>query len=317
MQQQQVSSNSSSAGTTTTTQVANVFWSKQPKANAELFALTYGSLVAELVKDYDYDVQKIQDELDRMGHSIGIRCIEEVLAKSATASLFAPSASTLIGGGIAVVANAGVGGTSAIDGTSVDISSSVANSGTGAAGIVTGTGTVASGGTSSNSPLTGPVVLSSTAQTFYESADLVKIAFRMFFGIVVDCSIVVIDPSITKQQQLTSSGTNMNSSSISLAYSIKFYDNPLTIFVELPEEFRSSSSSGLEYSQLLAGMVRGMLEMLQLDCNCYFASSVLNNNFHNNTNTSSITTTPVDYNEIRVELKQILQDGAGDEYHEE
>ena len=49
-------------------------------------------------------------------------------------------------------------------------------------------------------------------------------------------------------------------------------------------------------------MVHGMLEMLQYDVQCVIANSLLAGN---------------DINEIRVELKQVLQDGAGDDYHEE
>lgn len=58
-----------------------LLWQKQQKCNAEFFALTYGALVAELVRDYSNPAQ-IQSELDSMGHSIGVRCVEEVLAKA-------------------------------------------------------------------------------------------------------------------------------------------------------------------------------------------------------------------------------------------
>ncbi len=57
-------------------------WAKVPKANTELFALTYGSLITELLRDYDNDIQEINSQLDRIGHSIGVRCIDELLAKS-------------------------------------------------------------------------------------------------------------------------------------------------------------------------------------------------------------------------------------------
>mmetsp|Transcript_15801 Transcript_15801/g.23121 ORF Transcript_15801/g.23121 Transcript_15801/m.23121 type:complete len:197 (-) Transcript_15801:896-1486(-) len=59
-----------------------VLWGKVPKANAELFALTYGSLVTELLQDYDNNIPEINSQLDRIGHSIGVRCIDELLAKS-------------------------------------------------------------------------------------------------------------------------------------------------------------------------------------------------------------------------------------------
>ena len=51
------------------------------KVNSELFTLTYGSLVAQLVKDYE-EMEEINHQLDRMGYSIGQRLIDEYLAKS-------------------------------------------------------------------------------------------------------------------------------------------------------------------------------------------------------------------------------------------
>ncbi len=63
------------------TAAGHSLWSKMPKANTELFALTYGSLIAELLKDYDQDIHEINNQLDRIGYSIGVRCIDELLAK--------------------------------------------------------------------------------------------------------------------------------------------------------------------------------------------------------------------------------------------
>ena len=175
----------------------NALWAKQPKANAELFALTYGSLVGELIRDLE-KTEKIQEELDRMGHSMGIRCIEEFLAKSDKVK----------------------------------------------------------------------------CQNFLESADLMKMALKMFLGITVD--------TVERSDH---------------AYNISLPENPLAIFVELPED-----RMDLEYSQLLCGLVRGMLEMLQFDVECRMVQSQLKGD---------------DTNEISVRLNQILQDGAGEEYQEE
>lgn len=61
-------------------------WTKTPKANAELFALTYGSLVTELVRDYE-DPIEVNAQLDRIGHSIGVRCVDEFLSKADVAGL--------------------------------------------------------------------------------------------------------------------------------------------------------------------------------------------------------------------------------------
>lgn len=49
--------------------------------NAELFTLTYGALVVQLIKDYE-DYSQVNKQLDKMGFSIGTRIIEDFLAKS-------------------------------------------------------------------------------------------------------------------------------------------------------------------------------------------------------------------------------------------
>ena len=184
-------------------QNANTLWHKQPKANAELFALTYGALVAELVRDLE-QTDKIQQELDRMGHSMGIRCIEEVLAKASELRV----------------------------------------------------------------------------QTFSDTKNVVKVAFRMFWGLTVD-----IAPAVDADAS---------------SFTLRFSDNPLTIFVELPDDRQD-----LEYSQLFAGMLRGMLEMLQFDCHCKVISSPLTPGSNSN------------MTEISVTLQQVLQEGAGEDYQEE
>ncbi len=55
------------------------------RINAELFTLTYGALIVQLVKDYQ-KVDMVNSELDRMGFSIGERIIEEFLSKASTAA---------------------------------------------------------------------------------------------------------------------------------------------------------------------------------------------------------------------------------------
>lgn len=196
-------------------QIGTLLWQKQSKCNAEFFALTYGALVAELLRDIE-DPVAINAELDRMGHSIGVRCIEEVLAKM--------------------------------------------------------------------SSMQAPPSLYNT-KSFSETSEIVQTALRMFLGI----------PTESKIASDTS-------------YTISFSDNPLAVFVELPSALgghandTTSKEPSLEYSQLLVGMIRGMLEMLQYDVSCQFTSTVLAGG---------------ETNEILLELKQILQEGAGEDYHEE
>ncbi|XP_069828746.1 trafficking protein particle complex subunit 3 [Dendropsophus ebraccatus] len=51
------------------------------KMNSELFNLTYGSLVAQLCKDYEND-EDVNKQLEKMGYNIGVRLIEDFLARS-------------------------------------------------------------------------------------------------------------------------------------------------------------------------------------------------------------------------------------------
>ena len=54
------------------------------KVNAELVTLTYGTIVAQLCKDYESDYLEVNKQLDKMGYNIGLRLIEDYLAKSNT-----------------------------------------------------------------------------------------------------------------------------------------------------------------------------------------------------------------------------------------
>ena len=46
--------------------------------------LTYGTIVAQLCKDFDSDYAEVNKQLDKMGYNIGLRLIEDYLAKSNT-----------------------------------------------------------------------------------------------------------------------------------------------------------------------------------------------------------------------------------------
>eukprot|EP01104_Vermistella_antarctica_P002800 TRINITY_DN13011_c0_g1_i1.p2 TRINITY_DN13011_c0_g1~~TRINITY_DN13011_c0_g1_i1.p2 ORF type:complete len:184 (+),score=64.49 TRINITY_DN13011_c0_g1_i1:120-671(+) len=54
---------------------------KLDKINSELFTLTYGSIVNQLIADHD-DVAEVNERLEKMGYNIGLRLIEEFLSKS-------------------------------------------------------------------------------------------------------------------------------------------------------------------------------------------------------------------------------------------
>ncbi|KAJ6220484.1 hypothetical protein RDWZM_006296 [Blomia tropicalis] len=53
------------------------------KINTDLFILTYGAIVAQLVKDYE-NAEEVNKQLDKMGYNIGLRLIEDYLAKTNT-----------------------------------------------------------------------------------------------------------------------------------------------------------------------------------------------------------------------------------------
>jgi hypothetical protein len=49
--------------------------------NAELFAMTYGVLVVQLIEDYE-EYTEVNKQLEKMGYNIGTRLIEDFLTRS-------------------------------------------------------------------------------------------------------------------------------------------------------------------------------------------------------------------------------------------
>ncbi|KAK9897616.1 BET3 family protein [Cystobasidium minutum MCA 4210] len=176
-------------------QAGEELWRRTDKINAELFTLTYGALVVQLIKDYE-DYSQVNKQLDKMGFSIGTRIIEDFLARSGQGR----------------------------------------------------------------------------CRDFREVAEvLARVAFKAFLNITPN----LIFPS--------SSGPIKE-------FSLVFDENPLTEFVELPEDALPSTSSsqaqgstdasesskeGLWYSNVLCGVVRGALEMIQYQVTAQFVSDTL------------------------------------------
>ena len=50
------------------------------KVSGELFSLTYGALVAQILKYYQ-NVEDVNKQLEKMGYNIGVRIIEDFLAR--------------------------------------------------------------------------------------------------------------------------------------------------------------------------------------------------------------------------------------------
>lgn len=57
-------------------------WKKCDKIPGELFTFTYGALVASLFREHPTDIPSVNQQLDRMGHSMGSRLIDEFLART-------------------------------------------------------------------------------------------------------------------------------------------------------------------------------------------------------------------------------------------
>ncbi|KAJ5681493.1 transport protein particle complex subunit [Penicillium maclennaniae] len=71
--------------TTKASRIGEEIWKTRiDKVNAELVTLTYGTIVAQLCQDYDSDYKQVNQQLDKMGYNIGMRLIEDFLAKSGT-----------------------------------------------------------------------------------------------------------------------------------------------------------------------------------------------------------------------------------------
>eukprot|EP00850_Spirogloea_muscicola_P001017 SM000004S14887 [mRNA] locus=s4:28199:29463:- [translate_table: standard] len=51
------------------------------KVSAELFTLTYGAIVRQLLTDFE-EVEEVNKQLDTMGYNMGIRLVDEFLAKA-------------------------------------------------------------------------------------------------------------------------------------------------------------------------------------------------------------------------------------------
>lgn len=105
-------------------------------------------------------------------------------------------------------------------------------------------------------------------KNFYETGELIaRVGFKMFLGI--ECN-------IQKWEDNTKFILTIN-------------NNPLNDFVELPNNFKKK----LNYSNILCGVIRGSLEMIQLKVKTTYIKSILNGDIND---------------QIKIELEEIIED---------
>lgn len=161
--------------------------------------LTYGTVVAQLCKDFEGDYAEVNKQLDKMGYNIGLRLIEDYLAKSNTMKRCA------------------------------------------------------------NFRETADMIARVSIIWHYNEAKLftddLKVGFKIFLNIT---------PQVT------------NWTSDNNQFSLVFDENPFADFVELPDDGRAQDE--LWYSNILCGVLRGALEMVQMQVEAHFISDVLRGN---------------------------------------
>ncbi|KAK1927321.1 NO signaling/Golgi transport ligand-binding domain-containing protein [Papiliotrema laurentii] len=177
-------------------------WKRTDKVNAELFTLTYGALVVQLIKDYE-DYAEVNKQLERMGYNIGTRLIEDFLAR-----------------------------------TGLQRCSSFAE--------------------------TAEVVSKVSRSTQIESLpyipELRTVAFKTFLNIT---------PTISFPPASATAPSSLPQPS---EFILNLEENPLAEFAELP---RDAKEGGLWFSNVLCGVIRGALEMIQMQVETRFLSDVL------------------------------------------
>lgn len=135
---------------------------------------------------------------------------------------------------------------------------------------------------------------------------IAKVGFKMFLGVTANvCNWLesvsekstpnlelqmpppVASSSQQQQQQLFQSKQ--------LQFSITFDDNPLIDFVELPDQYKTR---GLWFCNILPGVIRGSLEMVQMKVECQYARCPLRGD---------------EVNEIKVKLIEYLKEVVPDD----
>lgn len=117
----------------------------------------------------------------------------------------------------------------------------------------------------------------SKCSDFREVGEVVsKVGFKMFLNITPTVVHHQLDDATSSaaatQASTPSAQASGTKSSGTRDFSLILEENPLAEFVELPRDARAG---GLWFSNVLAGVLRGALEMVQMQTECFFVSDTL------------------------------------------
>lgn len=131
---------------------------------------------------------------------------------------------------------------------------------------------------------------------YRDTADVIaKTAFKMFLGIFYGRNGMLY--LLMFEIGITCEVTNWNNENTAFSLILPPPEaNPLIEFVEIPPQYVD-----LVYGNLLCGVIKGALEMIQIDVDAKYVKDVLKGD---------------DMSEIRVECKGILETVMSDEYKE-
>uniref|UniRef100_A0A0D9WY87 Trafficking protein particle complex subunit n=2 Tax=BOP clade TaxID=359160 RepID=A0A0D9WY87_9ORYZ len=224
------------------------------RVNAELFTLTYGAMVRQLLTDLE-EVEEVNKQLDQM------YCFATIPPPTVDTLKYHRISVLVCGGrrgrlrveggnGEGVVLS-GRGGCCQVEGDRGHGGGGSVLAGSEGCGVEAGDGVKAGGGVEAGERKVGYNIGTrlvdeflaksnvSRCVDFKETADVIaKLGFKMFLGV-------------------TATVTNWDAEGTSCSFVLE--DNPLVDFVELPD-----ICQGLQYCNVLSGVIRGALEMVSM-----------------------------------------------------